>query len=261
MSKFWFYFLATYFQKFKSKTFKFEKTLILGHRGLIKMHLENTFLSLKEAFLKKADGIEFDIQMSKDHVPVVFHDDKLNRLTHVKGYINDYIWEDLKKIKQDKHNYKEIYYISSLEEILENLPKEKILNIELKETILKNKVENINNIINILNKYKDRFNIILSSFSLAIIKELIKHKKFKIGLLLPTKISPFYVCQALLILKNIDYLNPHQVLLNDYISKKIKEKNVPLIIWGHHKPHEERHYFSDNHFALITDIADYFKKN
>lgn len=55
---------------------------------------ENSYSAIKRA----ADlgyGIEFDVHLTKDNVPVVFHDDTLNRICGVKGYLKDYTFEEL----------------------------------------------------------------------------------------------------------------------------------------------------------------------
>ena len=53
--------------------------LILGHRGASAVAPENTVAAFKRALRDGADGIEFDVRLSRDHVPVVIHDATLNR--------------------------------------------------------------------------------------------------------------------------------------------------------------------------------------
>lgn len=59
---------------------------------------ENSYTAIKHA----ADlgyGIEFDVHLTKDNVPVVFHDDTLNRMCGVKGYLKDYTFEELQRFR------------------------------------------------------------------------------------------------------------------------------------------------------------------
>src|SRR5207253_1739431 len=53
--------------------------LILGHRGASAVAPENTLAAFSRAISDGADGIEFDVRLSRDHVPVVIHDATLNR--------------------------------------------------------------------------------------------------------------------------------------------------------------------------------------
>jgi len=55
------------------------KPLIIGHRGSSIFAPENTMIAFKQAFDDGADGIEFDVQLSNDGVPVVIHDATLKR--------------------------------------------------------------------------------------------------------------------------------------------------------------------------------------
>ena len=55
--------------------------LIIGHRGAAAVAPENTLTSFRSAILAGADGIEFDVRLSGDGVPVIIHDDTLTR-TH-----------------------------------------------------------------------------------------------------------------------------------------------------------------------------------
>ena len=53
--------------------------LILGHRGASALAPENTLAAFKLAMRDGADGIEFDVRLSRDQVPVVIHDATLKR--------------------------------------------------------------------------------------------------------------------------------------------------------------------------------------
>jgi len=53
--------------------------LIIGHRGASAVAPENTLASFRRAIEAGADGVEFDVQLSRDGVPVIIHDDTLRR--------------------------------------------------------------------------------------------------------------------------------------------------------------------------------------
>lgn len=59
---------------------------------------ENSFAAIKRA----ADlgyGIEFDVHLTKDDIPVVFHDDTLHRICGVKGNLRDYTFAELQQFR------------------------------------------------------------------------------------------------------------------------------------------------------------------
>lgn len=55
------------------------KPLIIGHRGASALAPENTLAAFSRAFKDGADGIEFDVRLARDGVPVCIHDATLKR--------------------------------------------------------------------------------------------------------------------------------------------------------------------------------------
>lgn len=74
-------------------------TMIFAHRGFSGYYPENTMLAFqKTAEESLADGIELDIQMTKDGELVIMHDETLDRTTNGSGYLKDYTLEELKTL-------------------------------------------------------------------------------------------------------------------------------------------------------------------
>lgn len=69
---------------------------IIAHRGASAAAPENTLAAFRTALEQQADGIELDIHLSKDGVPVVCHDTLLLRTTGQPGRISDYTVRELK---------------------------------------------------------------------------------------------------------------------------------------------------------------------
>lgn len=63
--------------------------LIIAHRGASALAPENTLAAFRRAIADGADGIEFDVRLSKDGIPVVFHDATLQRLARIEGRAAD----------------------------------------------------------------------------------------------------------------------------------------------------------------------------
>ena len=64
-----------------------ELPLIIGHRGASAIAPENTLAAFKRAIQDGADGIEFDVRLSQDGVPVVIHDATLARTGLTDGVV------------------------------------------------------------------------------------------------------------------------------------------------------------------------------
>ena len=55
---------------------------IIGHRGVAAYAPENTLEGLHTAADMGVEWVEFDVKITKDHVPILFHDDTLERTTN-----------------------------------------------------------------------------------------------------------------------------------------------------------------------------------
>src|SRR5690349_12288366 len=71
------------------------RPLIIGHRGASAVAPENTMAAFRSAIETGADGIEFDVQLSKDNIAVIIHDDNLRRTGSLDRYVADLTAEEL----------------------------------------------------------------------------------------------------------------------------------------------------------------------
>jgi glycerophosphoryl diester phosphodiesterase len=69
---------------------------VFSHRGFSGEFAENTIPAIQNGF-KISGGVELDVQLSKDGVLVVFHDDDMERLCGVPGAISDYTFKELQQ--------------------------------------------------------------------------------------------------------------------------------------------------------------------
>ncbi len=110
---------------------------IYAHRGFTGRYPENTMLAFRKAAELGVDGIETDVQMTKDGVLCLIHDETVNRTTSAKGYIKDMTWEQVKNIDAscnifDRHGF---CGIPSVEEFLAFVKESGIdVNFELKNS-------------------------------------------------------------------------------------------------------------------------------
>ena len=74
-----------------------------AHRGASTYYPENTLRAFYAGLDMGADGIETDIQRTKDGVLVLFHDDSMERVTGLKKCIADFTYEELLDIDFGVH--------------------------------------------------------------------------------------------------------------------------------------------------------------
>ena len=113
------------------------KTLIWAHRGASAYAPENTLSSFAMAAEMKADGIELDIQLTKDNEIVVVHDEELSRVSDGSGWVKDHTLAELRSMNFSKtHPEFKDEKIPTLEEVYELVkPTGMTVNVELKTGI------------------------------------------------------------------------------------------------------------------------------
>lgn len=112
-------------------------TKVFAHRGASGYAPENTLPAFGLAEKQGADGIELDVQLTKDGQIVVIHDERIDRTSEGTGYVRDYTLEELRQMSFDNHmeQYKGVK-IPTLREVLELVkPGRMQVNIELKTGI------------------------------------------------------------------------------------------------------------------------------
>lgn len=72
-----------------------DRPQLIAHRGYSERYPENTLSGLGAAIHLGVDCIEFDVQFSKDGVPIVIHDSSLKRTTGVEGSVYQSTYEKL----------------------------------------------------------------------------------------------------------------------------------------------------------------------
>lgn len=176
--------------------------MFIAHRGLYNdLIKENTIMAFDNAFNNGYDGIEFDVRLTKDKVPVIIHDSFLSRVYSIKGLVKDYNYQELLDLNLE---------IPSLEEVI-NRYNNKVMIIELKEKIDITKYLNNNN-----NKYY------ISSFNYDYISYLNKSNNYKLGVI-------NYILNSAIDYSKLDFI---MVLDSIYHKKLFKLNNIEIIIYG-----------------------------
>lgn len=100
---------------------------IIGHRGASGYTSENTLSSFQKAIALGVDMIELDVYVIKTGEVVVFHDKTVDRTTNGFGKIENYTFNELRKL--DAGNGEKVPLLT---EVLDLLHKRLAINIELK---------------------------------------------------------------------------------------------------------------------------------
>ncbi|UCZ54516.1 glycerophosphodiester phosphodiesterase [Bacillus shivajii] len=147
---------------------------IIAHRGNKRYTPENTLAAFYSAATYPIDGIEFDIQWTKDFVPVVFHDEKIDRTTNGSGLVKSFTYAELRQF--DAGSWFDEQFrgekIPSFEEVL-NWASNNTLTLHVEIKIQKSGYDRLlQPFINLIKMNNMEHRIVISSFDHAVLKKV-----------------------------------------------------------------------------------------
>ena len=235
---------------------------IFAHRGASGYAPENTLTAIKKAIEMKADGIEIDIQLTKDGKIVVIHDWKVDRTTTGRGFVYELDLDYIRSLDAGQWYTKDFIgeVVPTLEEVLDILPSDMMLNIEIKDIARKH--SNIEEkMLEVLRKYPEKFdNVIVSSFHHDKIKRLQElEPKLKLALLTN---SEFIEIEKYLLNNGLKPYSYHPEL--DLISKKdveiLHENGIKVFVWTVNKEEDLAYLEKLGVDGVITNYPDIMKE-
>ncbi|MFT5539189.1 MAG: glycerophosphoryl diester phosphodiesterase [Alphaproteobacteria bacterium] len=157
--------------------------LIIGHRGAAGLAPENTLRAFQAAIDVGADGVELDVHLTLDSIPLVLHDSTLDRGTNGNGPVSNYTFDEINEIGFAGIDDP----IPNLDEVLKLLePTSLLVNIEIKNNHLNRPYEGIEAIVEkSLTEAKMLDRAVISSFNWAQVSSFLKiaRPRLSLGLL------------------------------------------------------------------------------
>lgn len=231
-------------------------TKIYAHRGASGYAPENTLEAFKLAIKQGAEGIELDVQLTKDGEVVVIHDETIDRVSNKTGFVKDYTLAELREFSFDNNieGYKNTK-IPTLKEVLELLkPTNLMLNIELKTSIIW--YENIEEkVLKLVYDADMRDRVIYSSFNHYSIKKIKNlDEKANTALLFGDVIlyTVNYIKNA-----NIPAIHPpvYQLKMDNFLDEYINS-GLDIRVWTVNNPDDMQSLINKNIDAIITNYPD-----
>lgn len=237
------------------------KTLNYAHRGANTLAPENTMAAFRKALEAGADGLEFDVQLSKDGVPVIIHDEKLERTTSGQGLVKDYTLAELQTLDAGSWFAPEFagLAIPTLNQVLDEfLESDLLFNIELKSGIvLYPDIEEV--VLKSIAERKIEERVVISSFnhySLVTCREL--NPEVRTGILYVAGLyEPWHYAKALGCY-SVHPLFYH--LQHPEIVIGFKEHNLPIYTWTVNETVYMELMVAGGIEAIITDRPQDLKK-
>ena len=231
--------------------------LVIAHRGFSSRYPENSLLAFEKALELGADGAEFDVQLTKDGVPVVTHDENLLRVSATDALVKDLTLAELRTLDV---SYKfrgqcAPQRVPTLEEYFALVQGREFLSvIELKTAIYEyDGIEQ--KVIELIRRFGLSGRTVLSSFNHY---SLLRCKKIApelpCGILYECRIAePQDYCKRL----GMQYLHPDYRFLGDAELAKYEAADVKTSPWTVDQEADMRYFFAQkNILSLITNKPD-----
>lgn len=200
---------------------------IYSHRGASSTALENTWPAFRRA-CELGVGIELDVQITKDGVVLVFHDDNLKRLSGKNLRIEETDYEKIKDLRIGKLGRRKFSAdrIPLAYEVFHWAKEKSIpLNIEIKESFASHP-EGPEILAAMLEGLKE---IHLSSFNADILKEMKKLKpEIETALVIKKNLKLPFLDK----LTWVDSIHLHKRLYSEDLLMRLKEKKKTIRVYG-----------------------------
>ena len=239
---------------------------VIGHRGAKAYAPENTLESIETAASLGVAWVELDVKLTRDNVPIIFHDETLERTTNGSGAVAQTDYEDIRQLEAGSwfaDSFAGIK-IPTLEEAVDVLLRHKLgLNLEIKPCPGREK-ETAEIALDHLSQYWDDLdNLLISSFqhvSLEASRDLAPD--FARGLLIGGQEMPenwMDVAQYL----DVATINLGSELVTRAVADDVMDLEKPLLVYTVNDPMQARSlqklgvdgFFSDNPDVILENLA------
>lgn len=239
-----------------------KKPMILAHRGARKVAPENTLAAFKKAIKLGFDGIEMDVVLTKDKVPIVFHGNDLSHSTRENGFIHEMTSSDIFKVDAGS-TFEEKFKGEKIPTLAETLDLFKdtnmLINIELKnQPGKKNGIETA--VAEMIYNYGFQDKVLISSFSPLMLRRFSKiSPKIPSALLIGP--HPFFFLKTLLSanMLKVTAINPVFQYTSERLVNFAHTMNWRVFTWTINTRQEYKRAVEMGVDGIITDEPELLK--
>lgn len=238
---------------------------MIAHRGASHYAPENTMAAFKMAYQMKADMIELDVQLSKDGVPVVFHDAKLDKHSNGKGLVLSFLFDELQQLDAGKWFSIEFMgeKIPSLENVLKWAAGKILVNIEIKTEAVSDSSENgiEEKVIQMVRRVGMEKHVIISSFDYRAVDRIKKMAPDLLtGLLYDKKSSAKRSPLELLRKYNANFFHCSKSELGKKWRKQLQDSEKRFLIYTVNRKKAMQKWMEKGAFGIFSDKPDVLRE-
>lgn len=229
--------------------------VFIAHRGYSHIAPENTIVAFQEAIKHGATGIELDVHLTKDNKLVIIHDEALQRTTNGEGLVSDYELTQLQQLDAGSwfHPKYKDEPLPTLGEVIEALPKDVLINVEIKNIpSFYKEIEKA--VVETIERYGRFEQTIVSSFDhscLYNVKQL--NESIKIGLLVNQKMHNIRHYVQGFEPYDVYAIHPHHRLISAEDISEFKEIGLKTFVYTVNDEHEAIEWLRSGVDGIISD--------
>jgi glycerophosphoryl diester phosphodiesterase len=239
-----------------------DRVLNFAHRGASHNAPQNTLAAFRLALEMGADGVELDVQVSKDGEAVVIHDFTVDATTDGQGPVKDKTLAELKEL--DAGSWLDARFagqrIPTLQEVIVEVGQQLLLNIELKTKGL-GSADLVAEVVRLIEDHNLVHRAIVSSFNpLALRRVKRLNPRICSGLLYYFDLPAHLIRTLLLLLADPDALHPEKRLVTQEYMTWAKERGYRVNAWTVDEPAEMKRLIALGVDGIITNRPDVLRK-
>lgn len=239
--------------------------VVIAHRGASEYAPENTHSAFQLAIDMKAEMMELDVSLSKDGIPVVIHDETVDRTTEASGLVSNFTLEELRQLEtgawfSDKFAGEPF---PTLAEVLAYTKDKIAVNIEIKTEAVTNDAKGgiVEKSLEIVKAEGLENQVIFSSFDYRVMKHLeelapeiskaILYEKSQSGNKKPSELVREY---------SVDAFNCSHKQLSDTWVEDLTSNKIPFFIYTVNDESKMKEVISKGASGIFSDKPDVLKE-
>ena len=232
---------------------RLHKPYVIGHRGS-GYAIENTFEAVEKANDYGSDFAEIDIQLSKDGIPIVYHDTTMSRLSHVSTSVSQMTAQQFEDTTLQYENY--TAQPTTLEHLIQKMQDHHFnikLLIEFKADP-ENYREMVNQVVKIVNQYHMGSQTMFMSLHYPTVSYLHHlYPEWWIGYCIYGSIGDI---DASIWNMDIDFLAIEENRASTSLIQKAISQMIPIYIWTVDNEKKMKQYLDMGVSGIITNAPD-----
>lgn len=238
------------------------KPLVLAHRGASAYTPENTLAAFRLAFEMGADGIELDVTLTRDRVPVVIHDDSVDRTTNGTGVVKRMTLTEVQRLDagawfDEKFRGEKI---PALDQVLAEFGTHGLINVELKSIFPRSDgIERA--VAQVIERAHTAERVLISSFNpLALYRIMKSEPRLPRGLIYSPNLALYLRRAWLRPIARPNALHPPSSLIDSEFVAWARHQGYKINTWTVDDPNEMKRLIALGVDAIMTNKPDILRE-